>query len=182
MLSFSSTRDREKEAARARGEIPDSEEEDEPDFNIADPFKKLDYNELVKKVINPLVPGKSRCGFKNAIFNLVFFFRSSYDNVPRWRPQDRIDDKLTSMARCCQAASHFLSKWWAILMSPYGITISQWVNKYNCFQEWSILRNCLHQCFIFMCLILVIQLYSTWSMHPILVFEKKKPTHILWSF
>ena len=83
MLSFSSTRDREKEAARARGEIPDSEEEDEPDFNIADPFKKLDYNELVKKVINPLVPGKSRCGFKNAIFNLVFFFRSSYDNVPR---------------------------------------------------------------------------------------------------
>ena len=84
--------------------------------------------------INSLAPGRPRCHFKTAIFNLVLLigiFTSSNDNPQRWMPWDFTDDKSTLvqvMAWCRQATSHYLSQCWPSSMSPYGVTRPQWVN------------------------------------------------------
>ena len=84
--------------------------------------------------INSLAPGKSLCDFRNVIFNLALLigiFRSSYDNVLRWMPQDLTDDKSTlvqAMAWCCQVTSHYLNQCWPWSQRPYGITRPQWIN------------------------------------------------------
>ena len=83
--------------------------------------------------INSLAPGRPRCHFKTANFNLVLLigiFTSSKDNALRWMPMDLTDDKSTLvqvMAWCRQATSHYLSQCWPSSMSPYGVTRSQWV-------------------------------------------------------
>ena len=70
---------------------------------------------------------------KNVIFSLSLqtgIFRSLYDNVIRWMPQDLTDDKSTlgqAMAWCHQAASHYLGQCWPSYMSSYGVTRPQWV-------------------------------------------------------
>ena len=85
--------------------------------------------------VNSLAPGRPRCHFKTAIFNLVLLigiFTSSGDNAMRWIPRDLTDDKSTLvqvMACCCQATSHYLSQCWPSSMSPYGVIRPQWVNK-----------------------------------------------------
>ena len=85
-------------------------------------------------VINSLAPGRPRCHFKTAIFNIVLLigiFTSSKDNALRWMLRDLIDDKSTLiqvMAWCRQATSHYLSQCWPSSMSPYDITRPQWVN------------------------------------------------------
>ena len=84
--------------------------------------------------INSLAPGRPRCYFKTAIFNLLLLigiFTSSKDNALRWIPRDLTDDKSTLvqiMAWCRQAPSHYLSQCWPSSMSPYGIIRPQWVN------------------------------------------------------
>ena len=84
--------------------------------------------------INSLAPGKSWCDFKNVIFNLALLigiFKSSYDNVLRWMPQDLTDDKSTLvqvMAWCRQATSHYLNQCWPRSPTSYGVTRPQWVN------------------------------------------------------
>ena len=48
--------------------------------------------------VNSLAPGRPRCHFKTAIFNLVILiviFTSSKDNALRWMPRDLTDDKST---------------------------------------------------------------------------------------
>ena len=66
------------------------------------------------------------------IFNialLIGIFKSSYDNVLRWMPQDLIDDKSTLlqvMAWCHQATSHYLNQCWPRFPTPYGVTRPQW--------------------------------------------------------
>ena len=60
---------------------------------------------------NSLVPGRSGCDFKIAIFNLfllIGIFRYSYENVFGWMPRDLIDEKsrlVQIMTLCCQSAS-----------------------------------------------------------------------------
>ena len=71
--------------------------------------------------------------FKNVIFNLALLigiFKSSYDKVLRWMPQDHTDDKSTLvhvMAWCRQATSHYLNQCWPRWPTPYGVTRPQWV-------------------------------------------------------
>ena len=66
---------------------------------------------------------------------LVYFigiFKSSYDNVLKWMPQDLTDDKSTLvqvMAWCRQATSNYLYQCWPRSPTPYGVTRSQWVNS-----------------------------------------------------
>ena len=72
------------------------------------------------------------------------FFKSSYDNVLRWMPQqDFTDDKSTSvqvMAWCRQATSHHLNQCRPVLM-PCGITRPQWVKYSTCFLKIYLLVN-----------------------------------------
>ena len=85
--------------------------------------------------INLLAPGRSLCDFKNVIFNLALLigiFKSSYDNILRWMPQDFTDDKSTLvqvMAWCRQATSHYLNQCWPRSPTPYGVTRLQWVKQ-----------------------------------------------------
>ena len=65
---------------------------------------------------------------------LLGIFKSSYDNVLRWMPQDLTDDKSTLvqvMAWCRQATSHYLNQCWPRSPMPYGVTGPQWVNFLN---------------------------------------------------
>ena len=79
--------------------------------------------------------------FKNVIFNLallISIFKSSYDNVLRWMPQELTDDKSTLvqvMAWCCQATSLYLNKCWSRSPTPYGVTRPEWVNVGNTTME-----------------------------------------------
>ena len=81
--------------------------------------------------INSLAPGRSGCNFENVVFKLallICIFKSSYDNVARWIPQEPTDSKSTLvqlMAWCHQATSHYLSQCWPRSMSPYGFTRPQ---------------------------------------------------------
>ena len=85
----------------------------------------ITYWGLVSVFIKSLAPGRSWCGFKNAIFNLdllIGIFKSSYINVLKWMPHDPIDDKTTLvqvMAWCRQASSHYLKQCWP---TPYDVT------------------------------------------------------------
>ena len=84
--------------------------------------------------INSLAPGRPRCHFKTAIFNLVLLigiFTSSKDNALRWMPRDLTDRStlVLAMAWCRQATSHYLSQCWPSSMLPYGVTRPQWVNS-----------------------------------------------------
>ena len=68
--------------------------------------------------LNSLAPGRSLCDFQNVIFNLALLigiFKSFYDNVLRWMPQDLTDDKsklIQVMAWYRQATSHYLNQCW----------------------------------------------------------------------
>ena len=76
-------------------------------------FTKMQF---IWSQINSLTPGRSQCDFENVIFNLALLigiFKSSYDNVLRWMPQNLTDDRSTLvqvMAWCHQATSHCLNQ------------------------------------------------------------------------
>ena len=116
-----------------------------PSFALIMPFRLFDAKYLGTNTailstgpsgtkVNSLAPGRPRCHFKTAIFNLVLLigiFTSSNDNPLRWVPWDLTDDKSTLvqvMAWHRQATSHYLSQCWPSSMSPYGVTRPQWVN------------------------------------------------------
>ena len=75
--------------------------------------------------------------FENVIFNLALLigiFKSSYDNVLRWMPQNLTDDQSTLvqvMAWCRQATSQYLNQCWPRSPTPYGVTRPQWVKDEN---------------------------------------------------
>ena len=50
-------------------------------------------------------------------------FKSSYDNVLRWMPQNLTDDKSTLVQ-----VSHYLNHCWPRSPTSYGVTRPQWVN------------------------------------------------------
>ena len=85
-------------------------------------------------MVNSLIPGRPRCHFKIALFNLVLLtgiFTSSKANALRCMPWDLTDDKSTLdqvMVWCRQATSHYLKQCWSSCMSPYGVIRPQWVN------------------------------------------------------
>ena len=63
---------------------------------------------------------------------VIGIFKSSYDNVLRWMPQDLTDDKSTVvqvMAWCRQATSLYLNQCWPRSPTPYSVTRPQWVNS-----------------------------------------------------
>ena len=88
--------------------------------------------------VNSLAPGRSQCDFENVIFNLALLigiFKSTYENVLRWMPQNLSDDKSTLvqvMAWCRQATSHYLNQFWPRNLPPYGVTRPQWVKTWTC--------------------------------------------------
>ena len=88
-------------------------------------------------LINSLAPGRPRCHFKTAIFNLVLLIgilTSSKDNALRWMSRDITDDKSTLvqvMSWCRQATSHYLSQCWPSSMSPYDVTRPRWAKISN---------------------------------------------------
>ena len=97
----------------------------------------LPQKNLACKGVNLLTPGRTQCDFKNVIFNLALFigiFKSTYDNVLRWMPEDLTDDKSTLvqvMVGCRQATSHYLNQCcWPSSLSSYGITGPQWVKDW----------------------------------------------------
>ena len=75
---------------------------------------------MMERHFNWLAPGRSYYEFKKVIFNLALLigiFKSSYDNVLRWLPQDLTDDKSTLvqvMVWCRQC--------WPRSPTPYGVT------------------------------------------------------------
>ena len=60
---------------------------------------------------------------------LIGIFKSSYDNVLRWMPQNLTDDKSTLVQ--VVAWCHYLNQYWPRSPTPYGITRPQWVNPYQ---------------------------------------------------
>ena len=96
---------------------------------------KTYFEELPHHKLNSLTPGDLDKITK--IFSLALqtgIFRSSYDNVIRWMPQDLTAEKSTLgqvITWCHQAPSHCLTQCWPSSMSPYGVTRPQWVNMYT---------------------------------------------------
>ena len=85
---------------------------------------------------------------KNVIFNLallICIFKSSYDNVLKWKPHDLTDDKsrlVQVMAWCHKATSHYLNQCWPRSPTPYGITRPQWVNPQIARDAWVFPQHC----------------------------------------
>ena len=66
-----------------------------------------------------------------SIVSLIGIF-SSYDDALKWMPQDLTNNTsilVEVMSWCRQTASHYLSQCWLKSMSPYDVTLPQWVNS-----------------------------------------------------
>ena len=80
-------------------------------------------------MFNLVIPGRSECNFKKAIFNsvsLIDIFRYSYDNTLRCMPFGLTDDKsilVQVMAWCCQATTHYLSQTWPRSLASQSVLI-----------------------------------------------------------
>ena len=87
--------------------------------------------------VNSLAPGRFKWNFRLAIFNQILgihVWDISCEIAP-WRfSLDLTYLKSTLvqvMAWCHQATSHYLNQCWPRSMSPYGVTMPQWVNTYR---------------------------------------------------
>ena len=113
------------------------------------------------RFINSMAPGRSQCNFKNVIFNLPLLmgiFKSAYDKILRWMPQDLTVDKSTLvqvMAWCRQATSHYLNQCWPRSPTPYG---PQWVNDlqlsamaWDAFHKQNFIRSQVFTCPAMVC-------------------------------
>ena len=82
---------------------------------------------------NSLAPGRRFRFFKSLIFKLFIqnsVLSSRYEIALRWMSKYLTDDLSTfvpAMDWCRQAASHYLNQCWSRSLSPYGITMPQWV-------------------------------------------------------
>ena len=78
----------------------------------------------------------------------------------RWIPVSLTVDKSTLvqvMARCCQATSHYLNRWWLSYLTPSDIIRGQWVNSDYTNNDCSIENT------------VVISLISCWSVFFFLI-------------
>ena len=86
---------------------------------------------------NSLAPGIFRWNFGKVIFTLIHVINgcdTSCKIILIWMSIDLTNDKsalVQVMAWCRQATSHYLSQCWPRSLSPYGVTRSQWVNRYE---------------------------------------------------
>ena len=63
-------------------------------------------------------------------------------------PQNFINEMSTLVQvidRCRQATRHYLSQCWLRWMSPYDVTRSQWVNKWQPFYQFHVLNTSKHE-------------------------------------
>ena len=84
--------------------------------------------------VNWIAPGISEWSFRWSLFKQVLVITGrdiSSETAIRWMSLDFTGDNSTLvqvMAWCRQATSHFLSQCWPRSVSPYVVTIPQWVN------------------------------------------------------
>ena len=82
---------------------------------------------------NSLAPGKIEWNFRHIIFKQILVIDDwgiSCECALIWMSLDFADDQLTLvqvMAWCRQATSHYLSQCWPRSLSPYGVTMPQWL-------------------------------------------------------
>ena len=85
---------------------------------------------------NSLAPGEFQYNFRYVIFKEILEVDGwdiSCEIALIWMSLDLNDEKSTLvqvMAWCCQATSHCLSQCWTRSLSPYGVTMPQWVKNY----------------------------------------------------
>ena len=80
--------------------------------------------------VNSLSPGKSRCGFEDAIFDLVLLiviFKCSQHNALRGMPQDLTSALNEVMAWCHRATSHYLNQCWPSSLTHICGPSGRWV-------------------------------------------------------
>ena len=73
-------------------------------------------------------------------------FKSSYDDVLRWMPQDLTDEKSTLvqvMAWCRQATNHYLNLCWPRSLTPFGVTSPNELTHYTLGISFSDTCTCL---------------------------------------
>ena len=84
--------------------------------------------------VNSLSPGRFKVNFRWVIFKLILVVNGwgiSCETALIWVSLDHPYDKSTLvqvMAWCRQATSHYLSQCWPRSLSPYGVTLPQWIN------------------------------------------------------
>ena len=84
-------------------------------------------------LFNILVPGRYSNYFKIVIFLFMLqneFLSTSCEIALRCMAHNPIGRStlVQVMAWCCQATNHYLSQCWPRSMSPYGVTMPQWVD------------------------------------------------------
>ena len=83
---------------------------------------------------NSLTPGRCSYNLKSIIFKFksrIDISSTSCEIALRFMPEDITDIWWTLvqvMAWCCQVTSHYLSQCYLTSLSPYGVTMPQWVN------------------------------------------------------
>ena len=85
------------------------------------------------KLFNTLVPERCSNYFKIVIFLFMLqteFLSTSCEIALRCMPHNPTDGStlVQVMAWWCQATNHYLSQCWPRSMSPYGVTMPQWVD------------------------------------------------------
>ena len=86
-------------------------------------------------MFNSLAPGTFEWNFRYVIFKRILVsdgWGISCKIALIWMSLDFTGDQSTLvqvMAWCCQATSHYLSQCWPRSLSPYSVTIPQWVNS-----------------------------------------------------
>ena len=108
-------------------------------FKIQDFLAKMSqlYKLLLSICFNSLTPGKFEWNFRYVIFKRILVIDGwgiSCEIALMWMSLDLTDVQsplIQVMPWCCQATSHYLSQFWPISLSPYGVTRPQWVNLFG---------------------------------------------------
>ena len=85
--------------------------------------------------LSSLAHGQFEWSFSYLIFQIISVIDGwviSSELALRWMSLDFTDDKSTLVqvtAWCRQATSHYLSQCWPRYLSPYGVTMPQWVTQ-----------------------------------------------------
>ena len=86
---------------------------------------------LIVSHINSLAPGRFEWNFRSVI-SVIDGWGIVCEIALRWMSLDLTDDNATLvqvMAWCRQATSHYLNQCWPRYLTPYGVTMPQWVNS-----------------------------------------------------
>ena len=96
-----------------------------------------------KGSLNSSAPEKIEWNFRYVIFKKILVIDGwgiSCEIAVIWMSLDFTDDQSTLVqviVWCHQATSHYLSQCWPRFLSPYGVTMPQWVNLFlHCCSCW----------------------------------------------